>query len=106
MNKRMGTNRKAQEGMKPYDHFQIFTARYVRQKFVSFLSYSCVTICYNIKRKLIYMVGTEGMRLKQTQSMTKYLQKWNQRNKTTNVISIFINVYNVVIFHNVKRIYN
>ena len=48
------------------------------------------------------MVGTEGMKLKQTQSMTKCLQRWNQRNKTTNVISIFINVYNVVIFHNIK----
>lgn len=52
------------------------------------------------------MVGAEDMRLKQTQSMTKYLQKCNQRNKTTNVISIFINVYNVIIFHNVKRTYN
>ena len=49
------------------------------------------------------MVGTEGMRLKQTQSMTKCLQRWNQRNKTTNAISIFINVYNVVIFHNIKE---
>ena len=34
--------------------------------------------------------------------MTKCLQRWDQRNKTTNVTSVFINVYNVVIFHKIK----